>query len=93
METKNDVAVAKSVRKACDDLQAVLIDCDFVIHARLEGCTATRNNILMAIRQTMKEAIEIRLDDTVIIPVVLLFFAGQGVVEVNDHVLCTAETV
>ena len=86
--------IAKSVHEDCEDFHNALIECGFTIHARLEGAIhATGENMLQAIRSMRTQALAMAGGDPTIVPVVLLVYAGHGIVENREQLLCTAGQV
>ena len=84
--------IAKAVHEDCEDLEMVLRDCGFTIHAVLERANATKANVMKAVADMKALALASHTADPTLTPVVLFVYAGHGVVDGGVQKLCTATT-
>jgi hypothetical protein len=82
--------IAKAVNEDCEDLEMVLCDCGFSIHAILERADATKVNVMKAVADMKALALASYTADPTLTPVVLFVYAGHGVVDTGVQKLCTA---
>ena len=82
--------IAQAVHEDCEDLEMVLRDCGFTIHAVLERANATKANVMKAVADMKARALASHSADPTLTPVVLFVYAGHGVVEGGVQKLCTA---
>jgi hypothetical protein len=82
--------IADSVKEDCQNLSAVLGECDFTIHAVLEKANATQANVMQAVAEMKAQALACCMANPTLKPVVLFAYAGHGVVDGGVHKLCTA---
>ena len=82
--------IAKAVHEDCIDLEMVLRDCGFTIHAVLERANATKANVMKAVADMKALALASHTADPTLTPVVLFVYAGHGVVDGGVQKLCTA---
>ena len=90
VDVEPNQGIAKAVHEDCEDLEKVLGDCGFTMHAVLERANATKVNVMRAVAGMKALALASYTADPTLTPVVLVAYAGHGVVDGGVQKLCTA---